>query len=136
MLSLGEVLTGLKGCTTDKERVEFLQNVGPRYVSTLRAVLKCVFDPSVKFALPEGAPPYKKKDDEPGALFHAVKKLHILTEGGYPGLSQMRRESLFTGLLESLTDEDAVLVLAMKDKKFPYPGVNRKVALKAFPDLF
>lgn len=136
MLALSEVLKGLNNCKTDAERVSFLQNVGPRYEGALRIILKHAFDPKIKFLLPEGAPPFDTVEPSPGALMNAVRKLHIYVEGNYPTLKQMRREFLFTELLSTLLKEDAAIIVAMKDKTFPYEGINKKVVLKAFPGLF
>lgn len=131
---MSDVLKGLDEKKTDAEKVEFLRSVGPRYVDTLRILLKHAFDPNIKFALPEGAPPFTTKEDDAGSLIFGAKKLYLYVEGGYPNLTQMRREQLFSNFLESMPTSDANLLIAVKDKKFP--GVNKKLALKAFPSLF
>lgn len=136
MISLGKLLAGITDCKTDAERVTFLQNIGPRYQEALRIILRHALDPKIKFLLPEGAPPYSAVESTAGALIHGVKKLRPFIEGGYPTLKQMKREVLFEEFLTSLLPEDAELVVAMKDKKLPYPELNKKVVLKAFPGLF
>jgi hypothetical protein len=136
MKPMCEVLAGLDDCKSDTERVNFLRSVGPRYETALRVILKHAFDPKIKFALPEGAPPYETVEPTAGALLHGVRKLHVFLEGNYPTLKQGRREQLFTELLSTLVPGDAEIVVAMKDKKFTHSSVNRKLVLKAFPGLF
>jgi hypothetical protein len=43
---------------------------------------------------------------------------------------------MFIGLLETVTPDDADLLLAMKEKISPYPGLTKEVVVAAFPELF
>ena len=103
----------------------------------LRMVLVGAFDPSVKWLLPEGDPPYKPNDlvDQQHRLYTESRKLYLFIEGGNPNLKQVRREALFIELLECLDPADAKLLLAVKDKRMPYPGVTKEVINLAFPGL-
>lgn len=136
MKTISEVLKPLAAMDR-KEAVRFLRTVEPRYHGPVRAILKHMFDPKIKFALPDGAPPYKRADhDSPAILFSEVRRFYLWVEGGFPGLSDNRRQELFQVTLEALPPGDAELLLAMKDKKPPWPNVDAKVVLKAFPGLF
>jgi hypothetical protein len=102
------------------------------------AVLKFMFDPRIKFLLPEGEPPYKKTEksmDLQGTLYREAKKLNYFVEGPYPNLRQVKREQLFIELLEAVDPDDAELLIAMKDKKSPYITINYELVWKTFPGL-
>ena len=61
--------------------------------------------------------------------------MYLFVEGGNPSLKQLRRESLFVQLLETVSADDAKLLLAIKDKYLPYPGVTPDIIKEAFPGL-
>jgi hypothetical protein len=48
----------------------------------------------------------------------------------------MKREMLFIQFIEGIDKDDAVLIVAMKDKKLPFKGITADIVKKAFPDLF
>lgn len=104
---------------------------------TLRVILTGIFSPNVKWLLPEGEPPYKPNDlvDQHHRLYTESRKLYLFIEGGNPNLKQLRREALFIELIESLDPEDAKLLLAVKDKRIPYPGITLEATNLAFPGL-
>ena len=131
-LGISEILKRASEITDDNARVAWLQqNDNP----TLRVVIKGAFDPNIKWLLPEGNPPYKPNDlvDQQHRLFTEARKFYLFVEGGNPNLTQLRREALFIELLETLDPEDAKLILAIKDKTLPYPGVTVDIVNRAFP---
>lgn len=133
-LGISEILQRASATPEEALRVAWLQqNDSP----TLRTVLRGALDPTVKWLLPEGNPPYKPCDlvDQQHRLFTETRKLYLFVEGGSPNLKQIRREALFIELLESLDPDDAKLMLAVKDKHLPYPGVTTDIINKAFPGL-
>lgn len=96
-----------------------------------------VFSPDIKFILPEGAPPYKPCDflDQEGRLYVEARKMYLFIEGGNPNLTKVKREILFIQLIESISKDDAELLIQVKDKKLPYKHITKEVVLAAFPDL-
>ena len=119
-------------------KIEFLQQNAN---ASLYVILRHMFDPSIKFMLPEGEPPYRPFDGLEGEadsrLYQELRKLYLFTEGGHPTLNQVRREMLFILLIESVAPGDAKMLLAMKDKQ-PYPakkGITKKLIEEAFPGL-
>jgi uncharacterized protein DUF6433 len=137
MRSLGDVLSGIKQCKDDRERVKFLQDLGPKYKPSVMTYLKHMFDPKIEFDLPEGLPSdVKRVDSDPSVLVRESRKLYLYTKGGYPNLRPAKREKLFSELLEACDDADTELIAGVKDKKCPYEGVTKKLVLKAFPGLF
>jgi hypothetical protein len=133
---LSEVLAKVAELPGDKARVDYLKGLEQRYVKPVKIVLEYMFHPDRKFLLPEGAPPYKPSEwDEPAMMFNELRKLYLFVEGGHPTLKQMKREVIFTQVLEAVDPSDAELLLAIKDKRSPYEGLTRAVARQAFPDL-
>jgi len=128
----------LKECAEPKQvkdRVELLQkNANP----TLLMLLKYAFDPSIKFLLPEGDPPYKPCEyvDQESRLYQEARKIYLFVEGGNPNLTKFKRESLYIQFIEGIDKNDAILMLAIKDKKLPFKSLTADVIKKAFPDLF
>jgi len=133
-LSVSEILKKASEMKNENDRIQWLRNNNS---VALESVLRGAFDPRIKWLLPEGAPPYKPNDlvDQQNKLYAEARKLYLFIEGGNPDLKQLRRETLFVELLESVDPEDAKLLLAIKDKHLPYPGVTPDVVTKAFPGI-
>jgi hypothetical protein len=128
----------LKECAEPKsvkDRIELLQKNSSPAVLT---ILKYAFDPSIKFVLPEGEPPYKPCEfvDQETRLYQELRRMYLFIEGGNPGLTKLKREMLFIQLIESIDKNDATLICAVKDKKLPFKSINADIVKKAFPTLF
>lgn len=133
-LSISEILKLVSKHKSTEAKVEELRkHANP----TLTTILKYALDPTIKWALPEGAPPYKPNEfpDQHGVLYAETRRLYLFLEGGNPNLSKLRRETLFIQLLENVDPEDAKLLIAAKDKTVPYKNINLKVVTQAFPGL-
>jgi len=135
MSKLSIYATLVKCCEFEKreQRIEALRYNGNQ---AMWAVLKHMFDPNIKFLLPKGAPPYEPLDfDEPGRLYVEARKLYLFVEGGNTSITQNKREALFLSLLENVNKDEALLLLAMKDKKSPIKGLTKNLVATAFPGL-
>jgi hypothetical protein len=133
-LGIAEILKKASTITDDVARIGYLRQ---NQSTTLHMILRGAYDPTIKWTLPEGNPPYKPNDlvDQHHRLFTEARKLYLFVEGGSPNLKQLRRETLFVELLETIDPEDAKLLLAIKDKTLPYPGVTLDIVNQAFPGL-
>ena len=135
MSKLSIYATLVKCCELEKreQRLEALrQNGNP----AMWAVLKHMFDPNIKFLLPKGTPPYDPLEfDEPGRLYVEARRLYLFVEGGNTIITQQKREALFISLLENINKDDALLLLAMKEKKSPIKGLTKNLVATAFPGL-
>lgn len=102
----------------------------------LRVVLQAAYDPSVKFMLPEGVPPYKKNElvDQEHIFHKEATYVRYFVEGFYPNLPQNKREIMFVQFLERLAPADAELLCNIKDKK-SIKGITTGHVKEAFPDL-
>lgn len=119
----------------DEEKVKCLRsNENPAILT----ILKYCYDPNIKWALPEGEPPYTPSEfpNLDNMLWTEARRLYLFIEGGNPNLKQLKRESMYVELLQTVHPADAKLLLAIKDKELPYPGLNSKIVLKAFPGLY
>jgi len=133
MNSVAKTLSEINNLQNDNLIIEALKvNGHPILIS----ILKNIFDPSIKFILPEGAPPYKPNIyDEPKALLTEARKFYLFIEGGNNNLKQIKREQIFIQMLEVVSVDDALLLIAMKDKKCPYKNITFKIVNEAFPRL-
>jgi hypothetical protein len=133
-LGIAEILEQVSKQETKEAKIEMLR----KHDSVpMRTILKSAFDPSIKWQLPKGDPPFKPCQflDQENMLYSEVRRLYLFWEGGNPNLTTLKRESLFIGLLESLAPADAKLLCAAKDKKLPYKGITVKLVNEAYPGL-
>lgn len=103
----------------------------------LRIILQGAFDPSVEWLLPEGEPPYRPNDlvDQEHVLIRDIEKLRYFIKGFHDNLNQTKREQMFVELLERVAPDDAKLLVAIKDKKMPFPGITIQHVKEALPGL-
>ena len=121
--------------SSNKEKAQALST--NRYVDAFKIIFKYIYDPQIKWLLPEGDPPYKPCEflDIEGRFLAELRKIYLFVEGGNPNLTNLRRETLFIQMLESIDPNDAKLLLAMKDKKSAFSGINKTIVRQAFPEL-
>ena len=124
----------------DTDRANLLLNA-TKNDNFLKWMLRLNFDPNVKFLLPEGTPPYKKIEDRPMGyeeitLYKSQRRFYIWMDPKQ-NLKQMKRESLFIELLESLHYTEADLICLIKDGKLneKYPSITESLVRKIFPEL-
>lgn len=135
--SISWILDFTSKLKTRKEKVECLRANG---AEPILMVLKYALDPNIKWLLPDSDPPYEVADpaefgDLSGALYKEARKFYHYLEGGNPDLHQINRERMFIEMLSSIDAEDAKLMLAVKNKTIPYPGITAKLVNEAFPGL-
>ena len=88
----------------------------------VKALLIWNFDKQIRSAIPEWEVPYKTNEAPINSgghtrLVHEWRTLYNYIRGGNDQLSQMKRETMFIQLLESLHESEAELLLLVKDKK-------------------
>jgi hypothetical protein len=99
---------------------------------TFRSIVVANFSKKIQFDLPEGAPPYKQLKE--GADFRALWKVFktqeiamFVSDGKSKTASHFAKlETRFIQLLESIEENEAKLLIAMKDKKISelYPMIT------------
>jgi len=116
-------------------QIEYLRHV---FNAALKDVLQGAYHPGVKWLLPEGEITYvpaENTQDYDSKFYREHKKLYVFCKGGADGLPQSKRLRMFVQLLEAVHPNDAVMLMAMKDKYLPYPGLDYDLIREAFPDL-
>lgn len=137
-LTIGEILTQIKGAKNKAERIALLK----KHESwPLKHFLRLAFDPNIKLDLPEGRLPFTPNPKPVGfgdttlkTVFGPKSGFYIFIAKNAPGLRQAKRELNFILLLEQLDSQEAEFLLAAKDKKLDV-GLTRKVIDEVFPDL-
>lgn len=129
-----EILEEASKLKSEKDKIEYLRQHEDN--NALMTILAGAYYDGVKWNLPPGEPPYKPCDpiNAETFLYGEVRRLYLFCEGG-AALSNLRRESLFVEMLESVHPKDALILLAMKEKKLPYKGLTKSLISKAFPGL-
>lgn len=132
-----EILQAVSSAKTKKQKIEILQEYrSPALVS----LFVWNYDDSVKSAIPEGNVPYTPNDaptpEAQSKLASQYRTLYNYVRGGNDVLRQVKRESLFIELLESLHPDEAELVCLVKDKDLTKKyRVTHNVVKEAYPDV-
>jgi len=138
-----EVLEKAAKAKTDEEKINILKEYNSL---ALRNILKGAMDDTIEFLLPEGAPPYNFDDAPHGytqsTIQQKCKHFAYFVKGGSEMTSQIKRERMFIEILESVHQEEAKLVILMKDKALInpdgtpyYDGITKELVKQAFPGL-
>ena len=133
-----ETFEEISKAKTREEKREVLKK---RENFATKALLQLNFHPEVKWLLPPGAPPYTPStegDMTSNSLHYEIKKLDYYTDPSPHSLDELpmlRREAMFVGLLERLDPQDAVMMIAIKDKKLSYKGLTYKLVKDTWPEL-
>ena len=104
----------------------------------MRQLLKAAFDPKIKFDLPEGNPPYIKNEAPAGtehtSLASEAKKLYHFVVGGNNQINSLKKETMFIQMLEGLQEQDAEVLMAIKNKSLnnAYKGLTANLVKETF----
>lgn len=133
VVGMAEFLERVGKLKRTQEKVDMLR---ANDTLALRIVLQAAYDPSVKFLLPEGVPPYKKNElvDQEHIFHKDAPHIRYFVEGFHPNLTSNKREMMFVQFLERLAPADAELLCNIKDKK-PIKGITIGHVKEALPGL-
>ena len=86
------------------ERAVYLRNNATQAVKEL---INVNFNPEIKMLLPDGRPNFLEGDNKPpthddASLNYEVRRLYLFVEGGSPNLTDLKRETLWIEMLNSL----------------------------------
>lgn len=120
------------------DKITFLRNQGNNKAFVI--VMQYAFHPEIKWMLPKGKFPYKQNvlPEIDTMLLSQARKLYLFVEvPGQPNtLDQKKRETLFVQMLESLNEDDANLLMYIKDnKKLPQETITYELVSEAFPGI-
>ena len=119
------------------KKVEILQEYEN---DALKSIFIWNFDETVISVLPAGDVPYNKNEVPVGtdhtSLRREYKHLYNFVKGGNDGLSGLRRETMFTQMLEGLHPEEAELICLCKDKRLAEKyKITYDIVKQAYPDI-
>ena len=135
---VSEMLAEVSKATSKKKKGDLLRAYGAKFPAVMSA-LYGIYDPRVKWMLPEGPVPYTPQDitDDGGGIHREFRKFYVFTNSkASANLPNMKREALYIEMLESLPAKDAELLVAMKDKTMPYKGISQSLVKEVFPEIF
>ncbi len=136
-LLISEVLQKVSNAKTKVEKIDLLNQYN---TNALRAVLIANFDESVISELPEGTVPYTP-NDAPIGTEHTVlekeyRRLYLFFKGGSSSLRPTQRENLFIQMLEGLYQDEANVLILIKDKALGKKyKITRACVEEAFPQI-
>ena len=140
---LPEILDKVSKEKSFNKRVELLKE----YESEpLKHVIRGALDPRIKWLVPNTRPPFELNEAPDyeftgNSLYRETKQFSyfISYNGTIPpkanNLRQVKRETIFIQLLESLYKDEVELLLSIINKKLPYPNMTKKLFNTAFPGL-
>ena len=133
--TLYEELSIISELKTVKEKVEAL--LQHKRSDAFKILFIYAYSHEIKWLLPPGDPPYKAMQpiNMESRFLNELRRLYLFVEGGNTNLTNNKRASLFIQLLESIDPMDAILLLAIKNNKMPFKGLNKKIAHQTFPEL-
>src|SRR6056300_1002435 len=132
---LYEMLQNIANAKSRKEKIDLVKS----YVDTYQSFadyLRCVFDPRINFLLPESRPPFDLANEEhvPSTWHKQHMNLKYFVKGG-PNIHELKRETMFIGLLESVHPQDAEILVTMLAKKTECKGLTAALVKEASPQL-
>jgi hypothetical protein len=136
-LLISEVLQKVSNAKTKAEKIKLLNE---HNTPALRAILIANFDESIISMLPEGNVPFTPNDAPKGTehtvLEHEYRKLYLFFKGGNSSVNQTTRENLFIQLLEGLQEEEANILVLVKDKSLGRKyKITKACVEEAFPTI-
>jgi len=135
-MTLPEIFKHISDLSADK-RVNALKQIG-NLRKEVKVLMWYTFRKDIKFDLPDGAPPYKAMEVPSNMgmnrLPAEIRKLEYLLPTS--NLNKVKKEKMFIEILEAISPEEAELVLQIKEKKFKYKNITRKLVEDALPEVF
>ena len=134
-LLLSEILTKVNNAKDKPKKMAVLQQYD---TPAMRMILKGAFDPNIKWALPSGTPPYianeAPKGTEHSLLKNESKRLWHFVDGADADTTKTQKETMFIQMLEGLHQEEAELLIGVKDKSLnkKYKGLTAALVKESF----
>ena len=132
---LSEILTKVNNAKDKPKKKAVLQQYD---TPAMRMILKGAFDPNIKWALPTGTPPYianeAPKGTEHSLLKNESKRLWHFVQGADNDTTKTQKETMFIQMLEGLHQEEAELLIGVKDKTLnkKYKGLTAALVKEAY----
>ena len=130
-----EIFTKINNAKDKPQKIAILKQFDNQ---AMRQLLKAAFDPKIKFDLPEGNPPYIKNEAPAGtehtSLAAEARKLYHFVVGGNNQITKLKKETMFIQMLEGLHQDDAEVLMAIKNKTLNtiYKGLTANLVKETF----
>ena len=130
-----EIFTKINNAKDKSQKIAVLKQFDNQ---AMRQLLKAAFDPKIKFDLPEGNPPYIKNEAPAGtehtSLASEARKLYHFVVGGNNQITKLKKETMFIQMLEGLHQDDAEVLMAIKNKTLnnAYKGLTANLVKETF----
>ena len=133
-LYVHEILDQVVKLKKVEEKVAFLHKHNSQ---VLRDFLKITYDPTVKWLVPDGEPPYTpcEPHNHPSDLRRRISDLTLCIAPRGSQVPPMKRETVFIGVLEAIHPADARIIVENALPHKPVKGLTAKVVAQAFPKL-
>lgn len=133
---IATILKNAASLSKDEDKIKYLKDNDDQ---AIRWILMCMYDRArVNFNVPNKTmPDYipNRSRNTINALYSQIRKLPYFVEGELGGnLTQIKRELMFVGLLESVHVDDAEVLLKMLQQE-PYEGLSKSVINAAYGEL-
>jgi len=134
-----EVFANAQKIEDRDERIVYMKRNAYKQVKTL---LQLAYNDNIKLDFPDGAPPYKENEETrfPIASIKTVfRNIGNCTVGAK--YAKLRKERWFISILETLSAEDAKILIAAKDGKLStfankkYSKITKTLVRDTFPEL-
>ena len=136
-LLISEVLQKVSNAKTKAQKIKLLKD---HNTPALRSLLIANYDESIISMIPEGDVPFNPNDAPKGTehslLEKEFRRLYLFFKGGNNGLKQAQRENLFIQMLEGLHEEEANILILIKDKALQKKyKITKACVEEAFPTI-
>lgn len=135
--NIPEVLNEIGSITSYKDRVNALRREAMNNPTILKC-LKFCYRSDIVWDLPEGTPPYQKLNVPDNWGYNRLpsesRKFQYFVLGN--GLKSVKREQMFIEMLESISPDEAELLIQIKDGDIKIKNITKKLAVEAFPETF
>lgn len=132
-LGIGEIFIQASQIQDEQAQLEFFRK---HWTPALGNIIKYTVDPEFVWDMPEGVPPYKENAfvDQESSLYAEMRLLYIFMKGTGDHVSAVTKELKFIQLLETVSKEDAQVLLHAKEKQLPC-GFTVARMREVFPGL-
>lgn len=145
-----DILKTANSFSEDAERITYLRE---NATVAVKEMININFNENIKFLLPEGSPDLNTDDefrpngsyfpnlassDDGANLNYEIRKMYLFVEGLSPeNLSQIKRETLWIQLINSLAPDEREDISLVKDKKLheKYVNLSHKLCHETFPEF-
>jgi hypothetical protein len=132
---MSEILKKVNNAKDKPKKIAILKEYA---TAPLKQIIKGAFDPNIIWDLPAGDPPFIANEapigTEHGLLRNEAKRLWHFVKGADLATTKTQKETMFIQMLEGLHQEEAKLLLGMKNKSLNkmYKGLTESVVKEAF----